>query len=289
MKTLALLISAAVIGLCLVLPDTKGPIFTIVGAGDQIGSGNEEMCQYHAPKEEPIKVDPRTCTFDLAGVWPDTVYTSGEEMVALFPGDPWCLKTVISGSSKADTPFYSGSILYAQDEPLQPVLFLNGPNCNGKTPVQTYYGGLDFFDSFEFTSGILKLSDAIVAGIGDSGGIEIVCEDDYVFSAEGDMPDLSFSCTQGMVFGSDDRRSLLPYTLVVNRGDSSTEIVKDGYYESEAPRMLWAGDLDGDNLPDVLMDISNKDCFSYYILYFSALAPPGDAVGFYCSRRCVGD
>ncbi len=44
------------------------------------------------------------------------------------------------------------------------------------------------------------------------------------------------------------------------------------------PSLIWAGDLDGDRKPDLIMDITNHYNVTYYALFLSSEAEPGQMV-----------
>ncbi len=58
--------------------------------------------------------------------------------------------------------------------------------------------------------------------------------------------------------------------------------------DGDVPALLWAGDLDGDEKLDLLLDLSDHYIVSEPTLLLSSAAAPGDLVGRVASRRSVG-
>ncbi|GAA4436151.1 hypothetical protein GCM10023188_28900 [Pontibacter saemangeumensis] len=51
-------------------------------------------------------------------------------------------------------------------------------------------------------------------------------------------------------------------------------LVEDQHFQDSIYLLLWAGDLDRDGIPDLLLDISNHFNISRYALYLSSMADP---------------
>lgn len=55
----------------------------------------------------------------------------------------------------------------------------------------------------------------------------------------------------------------------------SQQLAADEAFDDSTYILLWAGDLDGDNIPDLLLDLSNHYNVSSYTLFLSSGAGPG--------------
>lgn len=83
--------------------------------------------------------------------------------------------------------------------------------------------------------------------------------------------------------------NFLEYAVVM-QSESTTQILVDGMYVATdgMPSLLWAGDLDRDNKPDLILDVTNHYNVRHLVLYLSTSAEKGELVGLVAELRTTG-
>jgi hypothetical protein len=78
------------------------------------------------------------------------------------------------------------------------------------------------------------------------------------------------------------------FDLIFTNGLISQRLSVDGFFDDPKLELLWAGDLDGDGRPDLLMNMSPKYGTSIFTLFLSSKAQSNQLVGETVSKKHFG-
>ena len=78
---------------------------------------------------------------------------------------------------------------------------------------------------------------------------------------------------------SDNKDAAEQYGIWLRGGGKEQLIVEDKYFFGTGPRLVWSGDLDGDDRLDLLLDCICEDDASNMALYLSSVAEENELLG----------
>lgn len=87
----------------------------------------------------------------------------------------------------------------------------------------------------------------------------------------------------------DKNGSVTDCKLFLHSEGKSQLIGESDFFDETAFNVVWAGDLDGDNALDLLMDLSYKHSFGLFTLFTSSNAKPGKLLQFIALQRIYYD
>lgn len=120
-------------------------------------------------------------------------------------------------------------------------------------------------ESLILIGGYLNLKEGVISGK-HWGGVIIKPRDTLML--QGDY----FVFATGCFVGNNPDNEIYNYQIVVQKQDKK-QVIADGMrFWGEGPNLIWSGDIDGDNISDLIYNLSDHYNVRYLVLYLSSYA-----------------